>query len=100
LGAITRRMREGKATRGETLERCEKWLRYLDDGTVSLVPEGAVLDEAIELSMTLKHPLPDCLYLAAAGQLKARLVTADRPLFKQAKGTFKQIEMLPGGEVN
>jgi len=59
-----------------------------------------VLDEAVELAMSLKHTLQDCLYLAAAQQLKARLVTADRPFFERAKVAFQQIEMLPGCEAN
>jgi predicted nucleic acid-binding protein len=100
LGAITRRARKGQATKSESLDRCSKWLGYLDAGTISLVPEGAILNEAVELALGIKHPLHDCLYLAAARQLGAKLVTADRPFWERAKTNYADVELLAGCEAN
>jgi predicted nucleic acid-binding protein len=96
LGAITRAHREGRSTRSESLDRCAKWLQHLDNVIVSLVPEGAVIEDAVKLSLRIGHTLQDCLYLAAARQLGARLITADPTFFKRAKQHFSEMEMLAG----
>jgi predicted nucleic acid-binding protein len=100
LAAITRATRTGEASAEESRSRCQKWLGYLDDQTVTLIPEGALLEDAIELALAIRHPLQDCLYLAGAKQLAARLVTADPKLFERAKDHYKNVEMLAGCEVN
>lgn len=100
LSAITRRTRRGEATDGESRDRCRKWLGYLDRGAITLAPEGALVDDAMEIALKLKHPLPDCLYLAAANQLRARLITADETFFKRAQGNSTPIEFLAGCTAN
>lgn len=100
LAAITRCARVGIATTGESLQRCEKWLHYLDEGTISLVPEGALLQDAVELALKAKHTLQDCLYLAAARSLEARLVTADRAFVERAKKVYSRVELLEGSNGN
>jgi predicted nucleic acid-binding protein len=98
LAAITRSTRMGEASGRESLARCEKWLHYLDDGAVSLVPDTALLADAVDLALSLKHPLQDCLYLAAAKNMKGRLVTADPTFAKRAKANYEHVEMLAGCE--
>lgn len=100
LGAITRQAHQGRATRGESLDRCSKWLGYLDAGTITVVPEGALLQDAVKLALGIKHTFQDCLYLAAARQLDARLITADRPFYKRARTDYAKIELLAGCERN
>jgi predicted nucleic acid-binding protein len=100
LAAITRRVRKGLATPSESRERCAKWLGYLEAGTIAVVPEEAVLNQAVEAAITLKHTLQDCLYLATAQQLDARLITADRPFYERAKMNFPAIQLLVGCEAN
>lgn len=40
----------------------------------------ALIDDAFDLSLTHAHPFYDCLYVALALRLNARLITADRKL--------------------
>jgi predicted nucleic acid-binding protein len=100
LAAITRSVRMEVATAGESLTRCEKWLRYLDEGTITLLPDTVLLAEAVQLAIKVRHPLQDCLYLAAAQSMDARLITADRPFVDRIKNHFGQVELLQGCENN
>jgi predicted nucleic acid-binding protein len=99
LGAITRRARQGLATEDESRDRCRKWLHYLEIGAVTLTPEVEVLGDAIELALAIQHPLIDCVYVAAAKQLGAKLVTADRPLFERAQKSV-DVELLAASTEN
>ena len=96
LAAITRRVRKGESTIEEARSMRQDWLRHLHEGAVSLVPESALLHEATELSMTVRHTLQDCMYLATAQQLGAALVTADRPFWKRASPSYKRLTLLAG----
>ena len=93
-------MRKGEAGLEETTARCKNWLRHLDVGAVTLVPEADLLDEALSLSLEIRHNLQDCLYLAAARRLDATLITADETFYKRAKPSFKGVSLLPGYGTN
>ena len=103
-GSITRRVRadkkEERLSPDVALSRCAKWFRLLDQATVSLIPEAELLQKAINLSVEIKHTLHDCMYLAAARDLNARLVTADRPFHDRASRLYKHVALLPGCEGN
>jgi predicted nucleic acid-binding protein len=103
-GSITRRMRaekkEERLTPEAALSRCAKWFGLLDQAIVSLIPESELLQKAVQLSVEIKHTVHDCMYLAAAKEFGARLVTADRPFRDQASRFYKHIEILPGCEGN
>jgi predicted nucleic acid-binding protein len=103
-GAITRRVRVEKAkdklTPEDALHRCARWFRLLDQAVLALIPEAELIDQAIKLSVHIKHHVDDCLYLAAAKKLGARLVTADRRFFDSASKEYKHMEMLAGCENN
>ncbi len=100
ISTITRRVRGSEATAGEAKAQCERWLNNLKDGAVSLVPEHELLHDSIDLSLKLKHPVVDCLYLAAARLLEAPLLTADRVFHDRAKPFYKKISLLKGSENN
>jgi predicted nucleic acid-binding protein len=100
ISAITRRVRVGEATASEAKAQCERWLTHLTDGVVSLVPEQDLLHDSIDLSLKLKHPLLDCMYLAAARRVEAHFLTADRVFHDRAKPFYKKISMLAGCENN
>jgi predicted nucleic acid-binding protein len=46
-----------------------------------------LIDRAIEIALRLRHPIYDCLYLACAQRVGARLVTADERLLAALDGT-------------
>jgi predicted nucleic acid-binding protein len=61
-----------------------------------MVPEESILKDALDLCLTIKHPLQDCLYVATARQLGVTFVTADRPLHDRAKPIYGEISLLAG----
>jgi predicted nucleic acid-binding protein len=100
LASITRCVRTGEAEREETKKRCGDWFRHLNAGAVSLIPEEDLLDDALILSLEIKHNLQDCLYLAAARRLDASLITADTKFHERAFPLDKRISILAGCERN
>ena len=52
---------------------------------INFVPTPALVPAALELSLSLDHPVHDCIFLTAAVQLEAPLVTADRKFFDRCK---------------
>jgi predicted nucleic acid-binding protein len=100
LSAITRRVRVGQATEAEAQTRCQKWLNQLHEGAISLISEADVLAEAVDLSTKQRHPLADCLYLAAARRFDAELITADKPFRNRMKPVYGKITLLTGCESN
>ena len=50
-----------------------------------LLPSAPLVRRAVELAQDLDHPVYDCLYLAAAEEAGAPLVTDDRGLVAAAK---------------
>jgi predicted nucleic acid-binding protein len=96
--AITRRVRADKKPLPpkEAVRRYQKWIRLLDQATISLIPESDLLAEAVDLAVLIKHPLQDCLYLAAAIRLDAELITADETFLKRAIRHYPRVSLLPG----
>ena len=103
-GSITRRVwaekEKERLSPAEAQARCDKWFQLLERATISLIPESELLPEAVKLSIGTRHTLHDCLYLAAARQLGAALITADRPFWKKVSPSYMQLALLPGCETN
>jgi predicted nucleic acid-binding protein len=99
-GALCRRVRQGELEAAEAELRSQHWLTALDNGLFTLTPERDLLPEAVALSTKLKHPLPDCLYLAVAIRSHAPLITADRRFHDRARPLYKKVSLLPGCEHN
>jgi predicted nucleic acid-binding protein len=96
--AITRRVRAEKKPLPpkEAVRQYQKWMRLLDQATITLIPESDLLSQAVDLAVLIKHPLQDCLYLAAAMQLDPELITADDTFQKRANRHYPHVSMLPG----
>jgi predicted nucleic acid-binding protein len=94
--AITRRVRDPKTPipADAAEQRCRIWLGLLAAGTVELIPDQELLDEAIRLSVKVKHALQDCLYLAASVRHHATLVTADETFYKRTAAAFPNVRPL------
>jgi predicted nucleic acid-binding protein len=99
-GALCRRVRLGELDAAEAELRTQHWLNELDKGLFILTPDRDLLPEAVALSTKLKHPLPDCLYLAVAIRSHAPLLTADRGFHERARPLYKQISLLAGSGKN
>lgn len=74
------------------------WFRIISDGQIVLVPDADHLVAASEIALQLSHPLPDCLYLAAARRLGVELLTADRKFAGIAKHSHAPIRILDARE--
>jgi predicted nucleic acid-binding protein len=70
------------------------WLRALADGQIFLLPNADDIEAAADLALELQHPLPDCLYLAAAERLGIALITADRSFARRAARRSNLIQPL------
>ena len=70
------------------------WFRALADGQVFLLPNADDIDAAAKLALELQHPLPDCLYLAAAERLGADLITANRAFARRAARRSNLVQIL------
>ena len=55
------------------------------DGIIGLADDEALVQAALNLALTLRHKVPDCLYLALAEREGALLVSADRRLLALAR---------------
>ena len=75
------------------------WFRALSEGQIVLLPNSEDIEAAGRLALELRHPLPDCLYLAAAERLGVALITADRDFVRRAQRRSHLVQLLetPGG---
>lgn len=73
---LWKKVRLGDLERAEATERLDRLLR----APVRLVASRELLPPALELSLELRHPIYDCLYLALAQRRGVPLVTADERL--------------------
>ena len=60
----------------------------------SLVASSDLAPQAFRLAAALDHSIYDCLYLALALAIEARLVTADRQLARAARSVSAQVELI------
>jgi predicted nucleic acid-binding protein len=93
-GAITRKFRNNQLNADDTKEALILWQNALAGNVVELSHDSDDLDDSSVLSMQLKHPLQDCLYLALAQRLHAKFVTADEILHRRASEVFPSVTLL------
>lgn len=72
--ALSKKVRYG----GLPVEQANKALGAVASIMPDLVPATALLDAALEMSITLRHALYDCLYLALAIERRCVMLTSDR----------------------
>ena len=70
------------------------WFRALSEGQIFLLPNAQDIQAAATLALELRHPLPDCLYLAVAERLGVGLITADRAFARRAAQRSSLVQML------
>ena len=81
--AIWKKAVRGQVTDVQAHAVCAALPSYFE----ALHPAGALVENAIGMGLALRHPIYDCLYLACAARLQARLVTADRRLLAAVADT-------------
>lgn len=93
-GAILRQYRTDRLTRDLARAACDRWDALVEDAFVRVLPIDGLYDTAVDLAFQARHALPDCFYLAAAQQLGATLVTADRTLFERGQQVHDRVRLL------
>jgi predicted nucleic acid-binding protein len=94
--AICRHARQGKIPADEAKAKCKEWFDLLQGETIELIPDTDLMEGAIHLSVTLKHPLQDCLYLEAMRRSNGQLITADRKFHKRVSPMYVDVQLLAG----
>ena len=93
-GAVVRRLRSGVMTPDQAEAAYTKWEILSSDAFVRLIAQDDLLDNAVEIALSIRHAVPDCMYLAAAKMLECKLITADRALHDRGLAVHDQIELL------
>ena len=78
--AASRKIRKGEVAR----EHAERAIQKIAGQITRLVPVRELLLPALDMSVALRHPIYDCLYLALAEREGAVLVTDDRAFLRKA----------------
>lgn len=94
LAAITRRVRLGVLPAFEAGRCCADWLGRANSTLFVLLPQEELLPQAVTLALQLKHPLQDCLYLAAAMHSGIPLLTADRLFHGRSSDCYSGVRLL------
>lgn len=89
--ALVRPLRVGVLTATRVQVLCSAWDQMLEDGVLALTPSDQLFDHAVQLAVQIRHPVPDCLYLALAVELDASLVTADGPMYERGLSIHQSI---------
>jgi predicted nucleic acid-binding protein len=80
-GAFDKKLKAGMVTREQALEAVTAI-----QSKMTMVAGTRLIESAIDLASELGHPVADCLYLACALELDARLVSADKTFVAKAVG--------------
>jgi len=76
--ALSKKVRLEAVPLSEAREALTMWLEhFIPEGRPVLHMDEKLLPDALNLSVKFNHQLSDCIYLALAQKLDARLVTAD-----------------------
>ena len=75
--AFVRLVNEDKLAEEEALGRVARLAGFAETAFHTHVVSAALAVTAVQMAMTLGHPLQDCIYLALADQLGCCLVTCD-----------------------
>jgi predicted nucleic acid-binding protein len=92
--ALIRKAIRGQVSGADATDALRAWFRALADGQIFLLPNTDDIEAAASLALELRHPLPDCLYLAAAERLGVALITADRAFARRAARRSNLVQIL------
>lgn len=70
-------------------------LDAIADGVIRLAEDETLVRDALNLALSLRHKVPDCLYLALAEREGALLASADRKLLALARRRGIDVVAIP-----
>ncbi len=78
-----------KCIRGEIAQEQAGFIATAIRGYIkALHPSVDLIEQALQIALSLNHSIYDCLYLACAEDVDGVVITADRKLFNRVKGTI------------
>jgi predicted nucleic acid-binding protein len=92
--AIVRAFRVGAISEPDARERLADSAKILSQSRVRFIPDAALLVEASEIAIVLKHNLQECLYVACAIRAGGDLVTADQTFLARAAPHYPFVRAL------
>lgn len=98
-GGLLRKFRTHVWTKERTLRAIHEWQQVIHTGAVLLTANEEVIEQAIDLSFALRHPVQDCLYLALAEKLEVEMITADEPFHRKC-AEYPRVKLLAGCSPN
>lgn len=78
------------------LDEAQAILEFFETDRPRLIDSSVLVPRALELALRLEHPVYDCLYVAAAVEYDARLVTADARLARSARVVLADVDLVHG----
>lgn len=85
MNVISKKIRFGDLKQEDGVEYYHS---IIQSSTIKFVPANSYLYKALALSVQLNHSVYDCIYLAAAEDLQAVMVTADRKFYDKVAGSL------------
>lgn len=92
-GAIIRRYRQGLIDAEDARAANAAWQRIVSQPHFRLMTTEELIPTAMEAALQSRHSLADCLYVAAATQCSAPLVTADRTMVDRCRSICPAITL-------
>jgi predicted nucleic acid-binding protein len=92
--ALIRRGLSQELTGADVESTLRAWFRAVSEGQIFLLPNSEDIEAGVALALELRHPLPDCLYLAVAERLGVALITADRAFARRATRRSNLVQIL------
>lgn len=83
LNGLRKAVRDRRMTLPLALEAIHK----IDLAIPTIIPSMLVAEQALEVSLALKHHINDCIYLAQAIETDSKMVTADALFHEAVAGT-------------
>lgn len=95
IGAVLKHFRLGNVTEQRARVQLDFW-ESLIERRLRLLSLLDLLQQAVNMAFSLKHPLPDCFYVAAGKELGITVITADRTMFERGKAIHERMTLLDG----
>jgi predicted nucleic acid-binding protein len=96
-GALARKVQLEVLAAGAAKDALMTLLRFISAGFIELVADEEHVEEALRMSIELRRPAADCLYLAVARDCGLPLATADDKLARVARREHVSVTFLSAG---
>lgn len=93
--ALRRKVTGGELPVGDAAQALQALVQAVTDGVVRLADDEDLVWPALMLALTMRHKVPDCLYIALAEHEGAGLACADRRLSALARERGIPTELIP-----